>query len=505
MLRILRRGQRYIMATVILLVGGAFVFFFGVGGPMQPTNAGDAVVVVDDIRFGADDFLRTRTSQERYYQEVLGASFDPAKAAEQLDFAAQNALIQQGILAREARRLGLAVSRDELRDTIRRRFGGGDGRFDAEAFRNFAEYEFGTERRLVQALERELLARKALAVIGDAADVSREEAEAALRVGGESVRIAYVALDPSEGADPNAVAEEEALAYAEAHEDRLRALYDERRDRYDRPPQVRARHILLSVPENADEQKVEEVRQEILAIRKRILDGADFGEVAAEVSHDLGTRQKGGDLGFFGRGQMLKAFEDVAFSLEPGVLSEPVRTAYGFHLIRVEEKRGARKIPFEEARLELARELVARERREAEIDALAERLLGDIRRGETLESVARMEKLTLERPDPLKRRPDGFIPGLGLAPEVLRTAFTLRPDAPTPDRIFRVGGKRVLIQLLERTEPSPEEVADAVDTKRKELRARKRQQIQNAWLAARQAELQRDGELLVDLSRFRAR
>ena len=504
MLRILRRGQRYILAAVIVLVGGSFIFFFGVGGPMQPANTGD-VVVVDDLRYGADDFLRVRASQERYYQEVLGAAFDPAKAAEQLDLSARNALIQQGLLAREARRLGLAVSRKELRDAIRRRYASAEGGFDREAFRNYVEYEFGSERRLIRALERELLARKALALIGEAADVSRAEAEAALRVEGESVRIAYVVLDPSEGADPEAVGEEEARAFADAHEDRLRALYDERRDRYDRPPQVRARHILLSVPENADEQKVEEVRREILAVRRRILEGADFGEVAAEVSHDLGTREKGGDLGFFGRGQMVRAFDEVAFSLEPGVLSDPVRTPFGFHLIRVEEKRDARKIPFEEARLELARELLARERREAEIDALAERLLGDIRRGESLESVARMEKLTLERPDPLKRRPDGFIPGLGLAPEVLRVAFTLRPEAPTPARVFRVGDRRVLIQLLERTAPSPEEIAAEVEEKREAMREAKRQQIQSAWLAARQAELQREGELLVDLSRFRGR
>ncbi len=505
MLRILRRGQRYIMAAVILLVGGAFVFFFGVGGPVQPTGAGDAVVVVDDIRFGADDFLRVRARQESYFQQVLGASFDPAKASEQLDLAARNALIQQGILAREAERLGLSISRDEMRDTIRRLYRNEEGRFDRKGFRDYAEYEFGSERRLLKALERDLLARKALALIGEAADVSRAEAEAALRVEGESVRIAYVALDPAEGIDPEAVGEEEALAFAEAHEDRLRALYDQRRDRYDRPPQVRARHILLSVPENADEKKIEEVRQELLAIRQRILDGADFAEVAAEVSDDLGTRQKGGDLGFFGRNQMVKAFEDAAFSLEPGVLSEPIRTPFGFHLIRVEEKREARKIPFEEARLELARELVARERRESEIDALAERLLGDIRRGETLESVARMEKLTLERPDPVKRRPDGFIPGLGAAPEVLRVAFTLRPEAPTPARVFRVGEKRVLIQLLEREEPAPEEIAAAVEAKREELLTRKRQQVQTAWLAARQAELQGRGELVVDLSRFRTR
>ncbi|MDI6860794.1 MAG: peptidylprolyl isomerase [Caldisericia bacterium] len=101
--------------------------------------------------------------------------------------------------------------------------------------------------------------------------------------------------------------------------------------------QVRARHILIKVDENADEKTIEEKKQLAESIRQRILKGEDFARLAKEYSEDEGTKDKGGDLGFFGKGQMVKEFEDAAFSLKPGEISEVVKTKYGFHIIQVLE------------------------------------------------------------------------------------------------------------------------------------------------------------------------
>jgi len=101
--------------------------------------------------------------------------------------------------------------------------------------------------------------------------------------------------------------------------------------------QVRARHILIKVDENADEKTVEEKKNLALSIRKRILNGEDFAKLAKEYSEDEGSKDKGGDLGFFGKGTMVKEFEDVAFSLKPSEISDVVRTKYGFHIIQVLE------------------------------------------------------------------------------------------------------------------------------------------------------------------------
>jgi hypothetical protein len=102
------------------------------------------------------------------------------------------------------------------------------------------------------------------------------------------------------------------------------------------PEEVRARHILLRVDE---ERSAEQAREQLAAIRARLASGEDFASIAAEVSDDPGSAAQGGDLGFFGRGQMVPEFEEAAFSAQPGELVGPVETSFGLHLIEVIERR----------------------------------------------------------------------------------------------------------------------------------------------------------------------
>lgn len=135
--------------------------------------------------------------------------------------------------------------------------------------------------------------------------------------------------------------------------------------------QVHARHILVRLLEvgadRTQEQAEVEALTKIKAIRERIVKGEKFEDVAAEVSDDTSNKDKGGDLDWFGRGQMVTEFEDVAFSLEPGVLSEPVKTSFGYHLIEVIEKDANR--PVEESLLEQRRSQAYQEWLQAQQDA----------------------------------------------------------------------------------------------------------------------------------------
>ena len=110
---------------------------------------------------------------------------------------------------------------------------------------------------------------------------------------------------------------------------------------------VRARHILKSAPEKAPDEKKQKAKSEIEAVAKRIEGGEDFAVVASKESDDSGSAPDGGDLGTFNRGEMVPAFEEAAFSLETGQVSGVVETRYGYHLIKVEEKK---MLDFEEAK-----------------------------------------------------------------------------------------------------------------------------------------------------------
>jgi peptidyl-prolyl cis-trans isomerase C len=147
-----------------------------------------------------------------------------------------------------------------------------------------------------------------------------------------------------------------------------RNQYDAAPAKFDVPEQVRVRHILISAKSCEPKAKA----QELLARARQ--SGADFAALAAANSDDPGSAAQGGDLGFFPRGRMTKAFEDAAFALKkPGDLSDVVETEFGFHVIRLEERKPATRQPFGEVSDALVKSLAeseARVRRQEALDKI---------------------------------------------------------------------------------------------------------------------------------------
>jgi peptidyl-prolyl cis-trans isomerase C len=127
----------------------------------------------------------------------------------------------------------------------------------------------------------------------------------------------------------------------------IKEYYDTYTDKFSTPEQVRARHILIRIPPDSPDAEKEKAKDKIRAALDRIRKGEDFAKIAAEISEDSVTQGKGGDLGFFSRGKMVKAFEDAAFSLKPGQVSDIVETLFGYHIIKVEDYKEAYQKPFE--------------------------------------------------------------------------------------------------------------------------------------------------------------
>ncbi len=121
-------------------------------------------------------------------------------------------------------------------------------------------------------------------------------------------------------------------------DDEVHGYYESNPEQFKAPEQVRARHILVKVDPKADEKAKDAAKKKIDDILTEAKGGADFAEMAKKHSEGP-SGPNGGDLGFFSRGQMVKPFEEVAFSLKPGEISGVVQTVYGYHIIKVEEKR----------------------------------------------------------------------------------------------------------------------------------------------------------------------
>jgi peptidyl-prolyl cis-trans isomerase D len=492
-----RKGQRWLTLFIVGTIGVVFVFFMGWGGGGSPQRpAGSSVVELADIHLDVTDFQRMRTRQESIYRERLGDQFDSRAARSFLDSSTLSSLVDGAILAASASELGLRVSKEEVQHLVRSSssFRNEAGAFDREAFESFARYEYGSQRAFLDVVRNDLLAQKLTRLLYAQASVSEAEARSAALHDLQEVRIAWVGLGA--GNLPVARQPDEAAvqSWLEGHREELLGVYQQRIEEFQTPEKVRARHILLRLALDADEATVESVRTRAEAARGRLLAGEAFEDLASELSEDPGSSSEGGDLGFFARGERAPALEQAAFALQPGDLSDVIRSDAGFHLIRVEERMPASSRSFDEVGPQLARDGAMGEAARRFADEIATAVAA----GASLEDAARERDLTLERTGLLTRRPDGYVPGLGGSPDLMAAAFALLPESPSLDRVFAVGPRFVLIQLLERKEPDAQALEDATLARRTSLLDEKRARMVRDWLEARRQSLLASGELRIN-------
>jgi foldase protein PrsA len=160
----------------------------------------------------------------------------------------------------------------------------------------------------------------------------------------------------------------------EITDEELKTYFDENKDSLGEAEQVKASHILVEGEETAKE------------IKQKLADGADFAELAKEYSTDEGSKENGGELGFFPRGTMVTEFEDVAFSLPINEISEPVKSDYGYHIIKVEEKKEAKEADFDDSKAAIKETLID-EKMESEYTTWLEEKKKDYDIENSLESV----------------------------------------------------------------------------------------------------------------------
>lgn len=159
----------------------------------------------------------------------------------------------------------------------------------------------------------------------------------------------------------------------EVDEKEIRRFYEESKSRFEVPEKVRARHILIKVDRTAPAEALEKARDKAKNILKKVRAGEDFSELASRFSEDPGSKQNGGDLGFFPRGRMAPEFEKAAFSLKPGEVSEIVQTNFGFHIIKADQKMEPSIQPLENVKEQLRKKLTVDRKREA-VDAYVDKI-----------------------------------------------------------------------------------------------------------------------------------
>jgi parvulin-like peptidyl-prolyl isomerase len=309
-----------------LAVVGLFVVWQGFG-PNQPA------LILEGQKISQKEFARLYENLVAQYQRVYaqyGQDFSkllqgPAGIERRLQLQSRviDDLLRKRLIAQEIERRRIVISPTDI-----------DDRTEIE-FERILRQNNLTEEQAAQILQRQ----------GRTLESFKRELRQAVELHLQTERLRDLVVGPIEPT------EQELSAYLEEH-----------REDYDTPEEVHARHILIRVPEGASEAEIAQAKKQIEDIKKELENGADFAELAKKYSQDPGSAPNGGDLGFFRRGQMVKEFEDAAFSLEPGQISDPVRTQFGFHLIKVEEKKPAQHPELAQIRERVLKDYIAAER-----------------------------------------------------------------------------------------------------------------------------------------------
>lgn len=485
MLKVFRDNLKQ-LSWVLWLVIAVFVLFVFVeyGGQVPGGEAPNATAVTvgrQQITYG--EFQRAYDQFEDFYRQSMGDQFS-RELARQIGLPVQvlNRLIADRVLAEEGRRMGLEVTDKELRNEILRQFGGNFS--GADEYRRVLRASGLTPKSFESSLRRDLLAEKTRAILAANLYVSPEDVERAYRDRVERAKIRFVKL-PAADLATEAVVEPEALesyfadnleeyriperrvatylsvdrqaiqAALEIGSDEIQAYYDENPDEFTSAEEVRARHILVSIDPTAEpgQEGRDNARAAVEGARGRIEAGTPFEVVAAEISEDPGSKNNGGDLGYFGRGAMVPPFENAAFGAEPGTLVGPVETDFGFHLIEVLDKRAGGLQPLPEVE-PLIRQRLASTRGTAATESKARELADRIAREgltpDSWEGLAVEETGVSVETTPAFGRSD-YVEGIGSATAFSSRAFELtvgEVSEPLP-----VGGGWVILAVDSIDEP----------------------------------------------------
>jgi peptidyl-prolyl cis-trans isomerase D len=414
MMQDLREKTKIIMIVVALAFVGLMVFEWGmdISGQSAAVQTGElGRVNGEPISYAA----YSAAYQELYQQAQQSGRQLSRDEIREIEDAAFNQVVNDILLRQELRRRGIRVSNTEIQqaalwsphpELAQNELFMTDGRFDISKYQAFLNSPAANEDLLLQleAYYRDVIPRsKLMRQVAAGAWVSDAELWRMWRDRNETATVDYVSLNVSQLVPGD----------VEVTDREVRTFYERNREQFRRSATARVNLAYLSkAPTAAD---TAAARQRASSIRAEIVAGADFAEVARRESADQGSAQQGGELGSFGRGQMVPAFEQAAFSVPVGQVSEPVLSQFGFHLIQVQER--------SEDRVTARHILIPAEPSEEAQDALyaqADSLEALARRG-GLQRAARATGAEMRNSVTVSTA-DAYVPGIGSLVEVVEWA-----------------------------------------------------------------------------------
>ena len=461
MLDRMRRHKGWLKWSLALVVL-TFVVFYIPDFLTTTTGASpnETIADVEGEAITVGSFTRRYNAQVQAYRNAYGGQMND-QLLKQLGIDRQilQQLIDEEAMVAESRKQGIAVSDVEIRERILALPGFQEsGKFVGEQrYRQILQIQNPplTTTEFENSLRRALMIEKLRTALTGWMSVNDTDVVAEFRKRNEKVKLDVVPVTAEafksqvtvtdaelvpffeKAKDKYRIGEKRKIKYAQVNVEQVRgtitvpeaeiaAFYQQNLSQYQTPAQVRASHILFKL-EGKDEKGVQALAADVL--KKATAPGADFAALAKQYSEDDSNNQNGGDLDYFGRGRMVAEFEQAAFGMKAGEISNLVETAFGFHIIKVVDNKSDQTRPLAEVRTELEDQLKW-QKAQAEAERLAKSLEATTKTPADLDKVAKERSLAVVETGLVAS--DEPIQGVGAQPEISGRVFGMKEGEVTP-------------------------------------------------------------------------
>ncbi len=482
-------AQSWLVKIIFALI--IFVFVFWGVGNMQQDNAGVLAIM------GKEKIMIREVAEAEMQQIEMIKARMPDLTDEQLRSLGIKQqvfqrLIIEKLLQNEADKLGLVATKAELLKEASKNsaFLNEKGQFDPERYKKILLASKITPAIYEAGVSKEIVLRKLQDYVQLPSKVDPKSARERFELAGEMRTIRYLPFKNADYLDKVQVSDAEVQEYyskneaafmvptkikleylslspltlskgLEVSEEEITEYYNKNKEAlFSQPERIKARHILITLPEGADEGAVKEAESKIQGLLKDLKGGKDFAALAKANSQDASAAE-GGDLGWLQRGDTVEAFDEKLFTLKPGEVSDPVRTQFGFHIIKADERQAAGIKSLADAHDEIKVTLSQDKGKNLVLDAQL-KASDALANGLTFEQIAEELKLAPQKSELLSKEEAAAL--LALKPNMLEQLDLLSTDHPLLDVPIQTNDGYVLLKL-EQLQPAHVEPLDTVKTR----------------------------------------
>ncbi len=459
-LDLMRREKKKFLGILLLPLMFGLVAYLIPGMPGGAWGGGlgaSVLATVGNAEISSTEFIGSyqrflRSGQFPYDRQFLKTL--------QIDRQILNQLVSREVMLNEAKRLGIDATANELQQKIfALPYFQDNGNFAFNRYKAILEQNGMTVPQFEDGVREEIIQEKLKNLITDSVAVSDREVEEEFRDRNEKSKISYVSFEPSKFTSAVVLQEADIKAHYDQNKEsyrvpeqrrakylfadtaalrtgiqipdaELRSYYQQNLATYQLPEKVRATHILLKTEGKSPEES-EKIKARATDLLLQARKGADFAELAKKNSEDTVSAANGGDLGSFARGAMVPEFDQAAFTLGVGAISDLVKTQFGYHIIKVLEKQPAHTQTFEEVE-NLIRPTLLQRKAEQKAQELADKAFTLTKSNKSFDQIAAELKISVQE-TPLFQQ-GGAIPLIGNSPEFSSKVFGLKEkEVGSPD------------------------------------------------------------------------